>query len=287
MRRAICIVTIFGIVLQMFSSCKAISDFLDKGEVVAKVGDSKLKMEDLKKVIPNGISPEDSTMLAKQYINSWALDHIYLEVAEEQLSSSELDVSQELEAYRRSLLKYRYEQLYVNQRLDTLVSDDQIQEFYQQHPGRFILSRPVVKARFMNIDSNSPALAKIKKKMSSDDAADIMEADSLAYSSAFKFTTWNDSWIDAATLAREFGSESQSVLSSVRKGWIERTDTLGVSSIAYVSDIVGTGKMSPLEYSTPFIKDMIISARKQKLLSDLEQDLLKDALENGKFEILR
>jgi len=43
--------------------------------------------------------------------------------------------------------------------------------------------------------------------------------------------------------------------------------------------------MSPIEYSTPFIKDMIISARKQALVTTLEQDLLKDALENGQFVI--
>ena len=287
MRRIAHIAILLGIVLPMFASCKAISDFLDKGEVVAQVGETKLMMEELQKIIPNGISPEDSIILARQYINSWALDHIFLDVAESQLSSAELDVSKELESYRRSLLKYRYEQLYVNQRLDTLVLDEQVQEFYDQHPDRFSLQRPVVKARFLSISEKSPVLKMIKKKMSSDDAADLIEADSLAFSSAYKFTTWNDAWIDASTLAREFGSESASVMASMKKGWIERTDTLGVMSIAYVSEIIPRGKQAPLEYSVPFIKDMIISARKQSLITTLEQDLLKDARESGKFEILK
>jgi hypothetical protein len=51
--------------------------------------------------------------------------------------------------------------------------------------------------------------------------------------------------------------------------------------------MTGSGSQAPLEYSAPFIKDMIISARKQVLLSTLEQDLMKDARESGKFEILR
>ena len=287
MRRIAHIAILLGIVLPMFASCKAISDFLDKGEVVAQVGETKLMMEELHKIIPNGISPEDSIILARQYINSWALDHIFLDVAESQLSSSELDVSKELESYRRSLLKYRYEQLYVNQRLDTLVLDDQIHEFYAQHPDRFSLQRPVVKARFVSISEKSPMLNMIKKKMSSDDAADLIEADSLAFSSAYRFTTWNDAWIDASTLAREFGSESASVMASVRKGWIERADTLGVMSIAFVTELIPAGKIAPLEYSAPFIRDMIISARKQSLIATLEQDLLNDARESGKFEILK
>ena len=287
MRRIAQIALILGIVLPMFASCKAISDFLDKGEVVARVGEAKLMMEELQKVIPNGISPEDSILLAKQYINSWALDHVYMEVAETQLSEAERDVSQELETYRRSLLKYRYEQLFVNQRIDTLVSEEQIIEFYEKNSDRFILRQPVVKARFMSIKSDSPNLKMIQKKMASTDASDVMEADSMAYLSAFKFITWDDEWIDASTLAKEFGSESASVMSALKMGWIERKDTNEVKSLAYISEIVPAGKMAPREYSAPFIKDMIISARKQMLISTLEQDLLRDARENGKLEILK
>lgn len=287
MRRIVHITAILGIVLPILSSCKTISDFLDKGEIVAKVGDAKLMMEELQKVIPNGISSEDSITFARQYINSWALDQVFLDVAESQLSAAEKDVSKELETYRKSLLKYRYEQLYVNQRLDTLVSEDQIKEFYEQHPDRFVLQRPVVKARFMSISDKSPMLKMIRKKMSSDKAADVMEADSLAYTAAYKFATWDDAWIDAATLAKEFGAESASVMSAVRKGWIEKTDTAGQMSVAYVSDLIPAGKMAPMDYSTPFIKDMIVSARKQALVSTLEQDLLNDARSSGKFEILK
>ena len=287
MKRVLHIVAILGIVLPMFTSCKAISEFFEKGEAVARVGDSKLMMEDLQKVIPNGISEEDSIILARQYINSWALDLVFMDVAESQLSSAELDVSKEVEAYRRALLKYRYEQLYINQRLDTLVSDDQIQEFYERNQDRFILPRPVLKARFMSISSQSPMLNVIKQKMSSNEISDVMMADSLAYSAAYKFVTWDDAWIDAITLAREFGVESASVMSSLKKGWIERTDSTGMMSVAYISEMVSAGKLAPHEYSIPLIKDMIISARKQVLISTLEQDLLNDARESGKFEILR
>ena len=276
---------IFGIVLPMLASCKAISEFFDKEEVVAEVGQAKLRKSELDRVVPAGLPAEDSVRLARQYINTWALDQVFLNVAEQQLSKSEKDVTKELEAYRTSLLKYRYEQLYVNERLDTAVSDDAVQEYYETHSSKFILQRPVVKARFLSISEDSPMLKTIRKKMSSDEVEDIIEADSLAFSSAFKFTTWNNEWIDAAVMAREFGQDYASVLSGVSKGWNERTDTSGVVNAAYVTEIVPKGAMSPLEYSTPFIKDMIISARKQALVSALEHDLLEDARINGKFVI--
>ena len=128
MTRQFYIIAIFTVVLPILSSCRAISSFLTNDEIVAQVGMEKLYRSDIDEVVPKGLSPEDSVRLASRYINSWASEHVYLKVAQEQLSKSEMDVSKELEDYRRSLLKYRYEQLYVNERLDTTVTQDDIEE---------------------------------------------------------------------------------------------------------------------------------------------------------------
>ena len=285
MKRLLNIIAAIIIVLPSLSSCRTISSFLKGGEVVAEVGSEKLYRSDLNALIPKGISKEDSVYLAKQYINTWATELVYLGIAEEQLSKSEKDVSKELEDYRRSLLKYRYEQLYVNERLDTAVSDDLVEEYYNAHQEKFVLSRPLVKARFLSISDDSPAKDQIRKRMSSTEVEDLIEADSLAYSSAYKFTTWSDKWVDAAVLAREFPMDYETMLGQVRNKWVENVDTLGVARMAYIQEIMKKGEVAPIEYSTPAIKDIIISSRKQALISTLEQDLLNDARENGQFVI--
>jgi hypothetical protein len=285
MRRIVHIIAILGIVLPALMSCRAISSFLSEEETVAEVGTERLYRSELNKLIPKGIAIEDSIRLARQYINTWASDLVFQKIAEEQLSKAEKDVTKELEDYRKSLLKYRYEQLYVNERLDTAVSEDMIEEYYVSHEDRFILQRPVVRARFLLISSDSPSLGKIRKKMASDEVADLVEADSLAYSSALKFMTWDNRWIDISVLAREFGTDYSSVVGGMNGKWVEKTDTTGLVSLAYVAEIVRSGQMAPIEYCTPMIKDMIISARKQSLITTLEQDLLKDARESGKLVI--
>ena len=285
MKRIVHTIAILGIVLPMMMSCRAISSFLTADEAVAEAGDAKLYRKELNRLIPKGIAKEDSVRLARQYINSWALDQLFLTVAEEQLSKSEKDVTKELEDYRKSLLKYRYENLYVNERLDTSVSDDMVEEYFQSHQEKFILPRPVVKARYLKIASDSPSLPKIRKKMSSDQTQDLVDADSLAYSSALVFTTWNNEWIDIMTLAREFGTDHESLQASIRNGWVEKTDTLGTTSLAYVPEMIRKGDIAPVEYSAPAIRDMIVSSRKQALVMTLEQDLLKDARKNGQFKI--
>ena len=285
MKRLLNIIAAIIIVLPSLSSCRAISSFLKGGEVVAEVGSEKLYRSDLDAVIPNGVSQEDSVYLAKQYINTWATELVYLGIAEQQLSKTEKDVTKELEDYRKSLLKYRYEQLYVNERLDTAVSDDLVEEYYNSHQDKFVLSRPLVKARFLSISEESPAKDQIRKRMSSDEVEDLIEADSLAYSSAYKFTTWSDAWVDVTVLAREYSMNYETMLSQMKNKWIEQVDTLGVARLAYIKEVMKKGEVAPIEYSAPSIKDIIISARKQALISTLEQDLLNDARENGKFVI--
>ncbi|MBQ3246172.1 MAG: hypothetical protein II989_07715 [Bacteroidales bacterium] len=285
MRRIVRITAILGIVLPALMSCRAISNFLHDDEVVAEVGTEKLYRSDLDAVIPRGTSPEDSTRLAVQYINTWASDLIYVSIAEQQLSKADRDVSAELEDYRKSLLKYRYEQLYVNERLDTAVSDENIQAYYEKHQDKFVLGRPLVKARYLRIHTDSPGLEPIRKKMGSSEVDDLVEADSLAFSAAMRFAAWNNEWIDVAVLAREFGMSYESMLGLMKDGWIRQDDTLGVTSLAYVSEMMKKGELAPIEYSAPQIRDMILSARKQNLITVLEQDLLDEARENGQFVI--
>lgn len=272
-------------------SCKMTRQFQDvatelfRGEVVAKVGNHKLYRSQLQSYIPAGVSPEDSTSLARQRINAWAEDLLMLDMAEEQLSEADKDVSAELEEYRRTLLKYRYEQLYINQRLDTLITEEEIQAYYQANPERFRLERPLLKARYMIISKDARSLPVLKKKMSSDDMMEVMEADSLGAYAALKYADADNTWMDAITLAQELGTDYKTLLGAIKKQFVELPDGNGNLRIAYIVEMVPEGKPAPVEYVTERIRDLILSARKHKMEADLEQDLLEDAIRNQKFVI--
>ena len=281
-RRFPIFVVIFAALLP---SCKAFQSFIHDGEVVAKLGDHKLYLSELEKVIPNGISPEDSLNLANLYLNSWATGKAFQGIAEQKLSKEEKDVSKELEDYRQSLLRYRFEQRFISERLDTTVSPKEVDEYFEAHKDNFKLERPIVKARFMKISEDSPNLQKIKKLMSSDDVADVIAADSLAFNSAQRYADLSDTWIDAATLAGDFGVDYIEMLSKKNGKFIEIKDGDGFLLVAFIADMVKAGEVPPVEFCEDRIKDIIISGRKHKLLTTLEQDLIEDAKAKEKFEI--
>lgn len=282
---ALCIAVI---VLLAMTSCETVTSFVRElryGQVVAKVGSHRLYASELASYIPDSASPEDSTRLALQYINTWASDQLFTDVAERELSKSEKNVDSELEDYRHSLLKYRYEQKYVNQRLDTAVTKAQIEKYYDDHAENFKFSLPIAKAVYMNISADSPNLEIIKKKMRSDKPEARIEADSIAFSSAFRYTDFGDRWVDLVKLSREVGTDYGTLLSQVRDGYAELPDGNGNLNIVYFFSLMRAGQTGPVEYFEEQIRDIILSTRKQALLSRLERDLIENARNQENFVI--
>ena len=253
--------------------------------VVARVGEHRLMRSELADYIPAGVSSEDSLSLAQRYINAWAEEHLFMDMAASRLSKEEQDVSKELEEYRRTLLKYRYEERYINERLDTLISDEEVRNYYKEHKDKFLVDRPLLKTRYMIIPAESRSLQKIKELMSSDDAMDAIAADSLAFTAALRYVDSSDNWLDAILLARDLGTDEVSMMKALKNRFIELKGDDGNLRVAYVVDIVQKGNPAPLDYCEERIKDILLSSRKHDLVSGLERDLLNDALVKGKFVI--
>lgn len=267
------------------SSCEFISNLIG-GEAAARLGKHVLYRAEVEEFVPKGLSVEDSTALARQYINAWAKENMFADVALAQLSKSELDVSRELEDYRRSLLRYRYEQRYINERLDTLVKEDEIREYYESHKNLFTLDVPVLKARYLNIMAKSPNVEKLKTVMSSRDYEELSSADSIAYSSALRYEDLSDTWVDAVSYAKKYDIEYAVFVSQLRaQSFVKVDNGEGEEKYVYVCELRNAGAIAPEEYCEDRIRDIILSGRKHNLLTTLERELLDDALGHEKLII--
>lgn len=274
-------------VCALLCGCNIINSLVHDDQVVARVGGERLYLSELNNYIPDGSSPEDSAAIALQYINSWATEHLYVRTAESRLTKEEKNVDKELEAYRRSLLRYRYEQRYINDRLDTLITQQQLEEYYKSHAATLELQRPILKVRFVDIMADSPNYDEIIEKLSSEGGQALKDLDSLAYVSAPRFFDNSNTWMDAAVLAREFGTDWSTMLSKLKDKYIifNYADR-GETRAAYVFAMQSKGQ-APLEFCSAAIRDNILSERKRELLKNLEQDLLKNAQEKKVFVIYK
>ena len=263
------------------TSCDIVGNLIHDDSVVAKAGGEKLYRSTLESYIPDGTAPADSARMAQQYIESWASEAILLGKAQKELGKEGRDVSREMEDYRRSLLRYRYEQQYIGDRLDTLITDTQVKDYYEAHKETFALVRPIMKVRFISFFKDSPYKAEILDLLPANGGGE-RDLDSLVMLAAVRYIDNSETWTDAAVLSREFGTDWQTMVSQLRSSYIimEGEDVRA----AYVFQIISKGT-APLEFCAPTIRDNILSARKRGLLEKLEQDLLTEAKDKKDFVI--
>lgn len=265
----------------VFTSCS----FLHDDQVVARAEGKKLYKSEVIKYIPHGLPAEDSMALADQYIRAWAAELIMNAMADKQLTKKEKDVSRELEDYKSSLLKYRYEQRYIADRLDTAVTDSQIENHYKSNPDLYVLSVPIVKARYLRLPKASSMKDDLVKLLPGKKDGDLEMLDSLSRTYADKYIDYGDEWIDIVALSREYGMDYGTLTGAMDRGFIDVTDEQGTEHIAYITDFMRGGSVAPIEFCREKIREMIVSQRKYALSRALEQDLLDDALKKGNFVV--
>ena len=258
----------------------------DEGDRIARVGDHVLYRQDIEKLLPQGISPEDSAAMVQQYVNTWALAHLKLMKAEEVLSAEEKDITAEVEDYRSNLLNYRFEHIYTEERLDTTVTDDEIRAYYESHRGNYKYPYIIAKARIITLSQNSPHYDAIKKTYAAEKEEDVEQLSELCQSYAERYEEFGGNWMAMPTIAKAvpgLDAESCETIFRVGNKYIKVGD--GKDYFIFLTDKIPVGAFAPYEYCKQTIKDAILINRKQDLLSQLEQELLQEGIESQKLTI--
>ena len=100
---------------------------------IARVNDKYLYSHDIKDLVPKDATPQDSSMVVKSFIDDWIKQNIVLHQAESNLLEEHKNVERQLQEYRNSLITFAYEQELVRQRLDTTVTEQEIEQYYNDN----------------------------------------------------------------------------------------------------------------------------------------------------------
>lgn len=130
---------------------------------VAKVYDKNLYPSDLQNIVPADITKKDSIELMKKYIEKWIQDELVLHYAEENLTTEQLNIDKEVAEYRKNLIIYNYQSELIKQKLDTIVSQSEIESYYNSHLSNFILKDNIVNVYYIKLNKKTPGAEKVKK----------------------------------------------------------------------------------------------------------------------------
>jgi len=257
----------------------------DNDQPAAKVNDNILYFSEISAVVPNNSNKEDSILIADNYIHQWVKKQLIISKAELNLSEEDKDVSKMVEDYRSSLIIHKYQQQLIEQKLDTVVTSFQIDNYYRKFSNNFILNRNIIKALFIKIPKPVPDFKKIQKLYKSQKEEDWEELEDYCFQNATNFDNFSDQWINANELLSRMplSSKSEDNLLKHRKH-IESEDSTHYY-FAKIKEVEFKNSVAPLPFVRDDIKKILINKRKIEFIRNLEENIYRDAESKNKFKI--
>ncbi len=276
---------LFIFTIVVFTSCdlfKIQEKEKNTSEILAIVNTEKLFRIDVTSVLPKNINKADSLVLANSYIQNWAIKRLLLAKAKNNSSQETVNqIDGLVQDYKESLLINNYKEKLVKQKLDTVVSDEEIREYYLLNKENFKLNEELVKIRYLHIDNNLIDESEILSLFRSNDINDLEELEKQELS--FKFHQFNDSiWTQLDKVLLKLPFSKDKLLKKTK--FIQKQDSIGLY-LAIIKDVLPRNSIAPISYITSTIKQMILHKRKIELLRDIEKIIVKDATQNNNFKI--
>ena len=276
---------ILGIVLTLVASgCR---DYRMKSDriVVAECYGNKLYPEDLEGMVPDDDNKMDSLTRVNAFIDSWIHRQVLIHQAEINLTPEQRDFSRQLQDYNNSLLIYAYETQMIEQYLDTIVDEDEIAAYYEEHKESFQLRSTMVKVAYVILPDDCKHKKDFQQIMSNRDTLMLPQLDALANQYAVSSFLDVDNWVRLDDLLKTVPIEIYNVESFLKKN---RFITFEKDNFVYMvrfEDYLLEESASPIEIESDNIKNIILLIRKKELLSKMNADLYDKALKEKAFEI--
>ena len=274
------------ILFLIFFSCDSFEfqkkESLLSDQPIASVYDESLFKEDLNFLLPKNIDKNDSIVLTRSIINSWAIQQLLLKKAVENTSENDnAEINDLVRDYKQALLINSYKERLIKQQLDTIIEKEEIINYYKKNNNNFRLNEELIKTRYIHF-SNDLIDKKEVLKFFKNGSIEELEALELRQFS-FKKMMLNDSvWTPLENVLLKLPFSRNDLLK--KTDLIKKEDSLGLY-LAVTIDVLLRNQIAPLGYIEPTIKQMILHQRKLQLIRDIEKIIVKDAIQNKIYKI--
>lgn len=250
--------------------------------LIASAGNRNLYLSDIKELIPEGSTAEDSSLIANQFIDGWIRKSILLKEAASSLGP-QIDIDQLVKDYRESLLIYNYEKKLVEEQLDTIVTIEQKEAFYNQNRETYKIVNPILKGSYIIVPSNFQGLTGFKRnwiRQNKDEIYDFATNNNLTAS-------LNDSiWITFATFKNQLPEDIFTDDQYRSENPIDKVSD-GKQYFVKVEEFLDIGEIAPLDYIEDKVEKVILYNRKIKLLKNIKEQLYQKELQLNRVKINR
>jgi len=272
------------LLLILATSCSAF--FKKKSErALARVNNEYLYESDLKGVVAPGTAARDSLLITSSYINNWIRQQLIIQQAEKNLTKEQMDFTGQLENYKNSLIIYAYENALVRQNLDTLITEDETQNYYDANQQNFLLKDNIVQVQYVKLPLKSTIAKQVKKLLVSENQEDKNKLADLCEKYASDYFLDSDNWLLFNDVLKQIPVKTYNQEEFLKNHHdLEYQDSMYVYMLHF-KDFRIKESVSPLNFERQRIRDIILNKRKVELISRMQEDIFANARNKGVFEI--
>ncbi len=277
-KKIVIIILIFSL-----SSCKFFQQ--KKVKIIAEVGDKTLLKSELAEVIPADATADDSLFIADNYIRQWITKQLIVNKAETYLSQEEKNVQRLVEDYRNSLLIHLYQQNFVQQNLDTIVTQKQINAYYKQFPNNLKTNKNLIKAVFVKIRKPIHVKSAVLRWLKSDKKEDNNSLKEFCVQQGAKYDIFKDEWVEADLVLNKLPLKINDQKNFLIKNKYVITEDKYFHYFLKIKALNFANSTVLLDNITENAKKIIVNKRKLELINKLEKEIYNEAKNKREFKI--
>lgn len=266
-------------------SCEYFST-TEQDPIIARAGSHYLYQSELSANLLPNLSKEDSTVLAQNFINTWAKDHLLYDQATINLElSAQRKLNDLVERYRLDLWARSYKESVIKSMLETKASTYEINNYYQNNLNSFKLNEDIIQIRYIILPKDNIDLELIQESFKNFTEEDITFLNSLSYQ--FSDYEFDDSvWITRRSFDKKFLDASNRPFENyLKKSQFFIFDDAIEVYLLLVNDFKFHNEIAPLPMVENTIKKIVFNRKKIEFIKEFDQEILQDAIQTNKFEI--
>ena len=274
------------LVLVMAVSCNRDKNEPDR-KAVAMAGDEVLYFDQIPStLVMPGMSGTDSVSALQSYIRRWSRKELMALRAEENLTAEYKDeVNRQLDEMRNNLLIYQYQQQMIIQRMDTIVTDSELQDYYVSNLNTFLLTTNLVKALFIKLPAATPDIEKVRKLYKSSIPEEIRELEDYCSRFALRYDDYDEAWIPFTHVLMEVPLEIEN-----QEEWLARNNAVELKDDKFtyfvtIREYKLRNSVAPFEYIHGQVRTIILNNRRNDFLQKLEDGIYNEAVRSNTLKV--
>ncbi|MCH7409567.1 peptidyl-prolyl cis-trans isomerase [Belliella sp. DSM 111904] len=254
-------------------------------QIVALVGNQKLKRSELRFLTFQGNNEQDSASIAKQYIQSWVKKQLMIKEAGKSMAFDEAELNRKLLDYRYALMVYEFEKSFVESNSVGEIKAEEINAYYDAHKENFNLKEIIVRTNYFKLEKSSSQNRNLERLLNSkgENTSDLRQ---IALNHASNYYIEDSTWVrfDEIIVGTPL-SENNNKVQLLRNNKLIKVEDDTYTYYFKILEYKLQDQIPPVEFVRDEISAILRNKKRLELVEKLQKDIYNRAEENNEFKI--